>query len=90
MDWSKTLPVVGLIVSVAILMLILGGWFTGYGGLKSDVAHLAANQENGFDRVDRELKAIHDEIRMSKAEVIAAISDHEHDDQGKVFFRRPY
>ena len=52
---------------------------------------------DGFDGVDADLRALREEIRLTKeeirlsrSEIIAAIQDHEHDDNGRVVFRRPY
>ena len=97
MKWSKAIPAVGLIVSVTIPAFIVGGWFYSYGKLEARVDALAKDQaemrqemRNGFDRLDADIENLRQEIRMSKAEIMAAISEHGHDDEGKVVFRRPY
>ena len=101
MDWSKAVPVIGVIISLIILAFIVGGWFYSYGNLQARVNDLEISQaemrqemRDGFDRIDADLesleKSLREEIRLSKSEVIAAIQDHEHDDEGRVVFKRPY
>ncbi len=75
-NWYRAVPVISAIISLSILGLIVGGWFYSYGNLQA--------------RVDADLKELREEIRLTKAEVIAAIQEHEHDDKGRVVFRRPY
>ena len=47
---------------------------------------------DGFNRLDADLesleKTLREEIRLSKSEVIEAIQEHEHDDKGRVVFKR--
>ena len=100
-NWSRAVPVISAIISLIILALIVGGWFYSYGNLQARVDELARDQaemrqemRDGFDRVDADLetlrKELREEMRLTKEEVIAAIQEHEHDDQGRVVFRRPY
>ena len=100
-NWSRAVPVISAIISLIILALIVGGWFYSYGNLQARVDELARDQtemrqemrqemRDGFNRVDADINALRQEIRLTKEEIIAAIQEHEHDDQGRVVFRRPY
>ena len=101
MDWSKAVPVIGVIISLIILAFIVGGWFYSYGNLQARVNDLEIGQaemrqemRDGFNRIDADLESLEmtlrEEIRLTKSEVIAAIQEHEHDGKGRVVFTRPY
>ena len=103
-NWSRAVPVIGAIISLitlALLVLTVAVWFYSIGNLQARFDELARDQakmrqemRDGFDRVDADLetlrKELREEVRLTKEEVIAAIQEHEHDDQGRVVFRRPY
>ncbi len=81
-----------LVISVLILLFIVGGWFYSYGHLAARVDGLAQGQAEIRQEIRatrEEIRTARQEIRESKADVIAAIAGHEHDDKGKVFFRTP-
>ncbi len=92
------------LITLALLVLTVAVWFYSIGNLQARVDELARDQaemrqemRDGFDRVDVDLKELREELRLtteevrvSRSEIIAAIQEHEHDDQGRVVFRRPY
>ena len=99
MDWSKAVPVIGVIISLIILAFIVGGWFYSYGNLQARVNDLEIGQaemrqemRDGFNRIDADLesleKTLREEIRLSKEEIRLTKSEviaaiQEHEHDGK-------
>ena len=98
-------PYVPYLAIAVILGIGFFNWANGLTGdvakLQNDIDHLSVRVDaleremvDGFDGIDADLetlrKELREEMRLTKEEVIAAIQEHEHDDQGRVVFRRPY
>ena len=90
-----------MVVSVAfgalLLVSSLGQWTSGYGGLQNQVDNVSKEVDNlGEEQADmrqemrESFRELREEIRISKGDVIAAISEHEHEEEtGMVVFRSP-
>ena len=85
----KYIPYVSVLAIAVVIGIAFFTWANGLTGdvakLQSDVTHLAQGQAE----IRQDIKDLRGEIRLTKDEVIAAIQGHEHDGEGKVFFRTP-
>ena len=94
-------PYVPYLAIAVIIGIGFFNWANGLTGdvarLQSDINHLAVRVEtleremvDGFDRLDADINALREEVRVSRSEIIAAIQAHEHDGEGRVVFKRPH
>ena len=98
---ASWLMVVSVILGTLLLLSALGQWTSGYGGLQNQVDNVGEEQTEmrqemnvRFQQVENRFQTLEDrlteEIRLSKKDIIVAISEHAHEEEtGVVVFHTP-
>ena len=74
------------IVSIATLIIVVAGGIYWFGKLVNRVDQL----ENKVDQLSEEIRDMREDIRRGNQQLLLALANHSHDDDGQPVFRVPF
>ena len=82
-------PTITAIASIIALLIVAGGGLYRLGKLGNQVEQLQVQVRDVRDEMRDEMSNLREEMRRNHQQLLAALANHSHDEQGHAVFRMP-
>ena len=82
-------PTITAIASIIALLIVAGGGLYRLGKLGNQVEQLQVQMRDVREEMREEMKDLRDEMRRNHQQLLVALANHSHDEQGHAIFRMP-